>query len=191
MGSRSGSKQTRSCCRPPSLWRNKRGESYRRVRYLVRQCATDADATLMHTKRQRLHLGYHTHYVVDGGKKRIILNVLVTPAEVMENQPMRDLVWRTCFRWKLRPRHVTRDTKCGSEDNIVALETQHIRAYMALPALDERTEFFPPSRFRYEAERDVYICPAGKDLHWCRGQSTERQRRYRARAKDCNHCPLK
>ena len=24
-----------------------------------------------------------------------------------------------------------------------------------------------------------------------RGQSTERSRRYRARAKDCNHCPLK
>jgi hypothetical protein len=58
----------------------------------------------MHTKRQRLHLGYHTHYVVDGGKKRIILNVLVTPAEVMENQPMLDLLWRTQFRWKVRPR---------------------------------------------------------------------------------------
>ena len=137
------------------------------------------------------HLGYQTHYVVDGGKDRITLNVLVTPAEVMENQPMRDLVWRTCFRWKLRPRHVTGDTKYGTEDNIVALETQHIRAYVALPALDERTEFFPPSRFRYEAERDVYICPAGKELHWYRGQSTERQLRYRARARDCNHCPLK
>src|SRR5215472_1762653 len=35
------------------------------------------------------HLGYHTHYVVDGGKSRIILAALVTPSEVMENQPMR------------------------------------------------------------------------------------------------------
>ena len=50
-----------------------------------RVSTTDSDATLMHTKRQPLHLGYHTHYVVDGGKKRIILNVLVTPSEVMEN----------------------------------------------------------------------------------------------------------
>ena len=83
----------------------------------------------------------------------------------MENQPMRDLVFRTCFRWKLRPRHVTGDTKYGTEDNIVVLETQHIHAYVALPALEERTEFFPPSRLRYDAERHVYLCPAGKDLH--------------------------
>lgn len=37
----------------------------------------------------------YTHYVVDGGKKRIILNLLVTPSEMMENQPMLDLLWRT------------------------------------------------------------------------------------------------
>jgi len=29
-------------------------------------------------------LGYHDHYVVDGGKQRIILAALVTPADVME-----------------------------------------------------------------------------------------------------------
>jgi transposase len=40
---------------------------------------TDPDATLMLTKNGA-DLGYHTHYVVDGGKSRIILNVLVTPS---------------------------------------------------------------------------------------------------------------
>ena len=127
--------------------------------------------------------------VVDGGKARIILTVLVTPAEVMENQPMLDLIWRTRFRWKLWPRHVTGDTKYGTEENIVALETQHIRAYVPLPDSDHRTEFLSADRFRYEAERDVYLCPAGKALHFFPAHSTERSRRYRARAKDCNHCP--
>jgi hypothetical protein len=61
-----------------------------------------------------LDLGYHDHYVVDGGKARIILAALVTPAEVMENQPMLDLLWRVCFRWKLRPRQVTGDTTYGT-----------------------------------------------------------------------------
>ncbi len=37
----------------------------------------------------------------------------------------------------------------------------------------------------------MYVCPAGKELHFCQRQTTERSRRYRARAKDCNHCPLK
>jgi transposase len=151
---------------------------------------TDPDATLMQTKNGT-DLGYHTHYVVDGGKSRIILNVLVTPAEVMDNQPMLDLLWRTRFRWKLWPKQVTGDRKYGTEDNLVAIEDQGIRAYIPIPDLDHRTEFFSVDQFRYEAERDVYLCPAGKELRFDRPHSTERSLRYRARAKDCNHCPLK
>src|SRR5439155_2184640 len=44
---------------------------------------TDPDASLMLTKNGS-HLGYQTHYVVDGGKSRIILGVLVAPSEVSE-----------------------------------------------------------------------------------------------------------
>jgi transposase len=169
--------------------RNVTGRCYQRLAD-VQVSTTDSDATIM-LHKDGSHLGYQTHYVVDGGKARIIMNVLVTPAEVMENQPMLDLVFRTRFRWKLWPRQVTGDTKYGTEENIVALENQYIRAYVALPDNDHRTEFFSADRFRYDAERDVYICPAGKELRWDRPHSTERQLRYRARAKDCNHCPLK
>jgi transposase len=165
------------------------GRCYQRIADL-QVSTTDPDATMM-LHKDGSHLGYQTHYVVDGGKSRIILTVLVTPAEVMENQPMRDLIWRTRFRWKLWPRQVTGDSKYGTEENIVALETQHIRAYVALPDIDHRTEFFSADRFRYEAERDVYLCPAGKELHFAPWQSTERSRRYRAYARDCNPCPLK
>jgi hypothetical protein len=40
---------------------------------------TDPDATFMHHKDCGPRLGYQTHYLVDGGKARIILNALVTP----------------------------------------------------------------------------------------------------------------
>src|SRR5207248_3785093 len=69
--------------------------------------------------------------------------------------------------------------------------TQHIPAYVPLPDNDHRTPFFSSDRFHYEAERDVYICPAGKELHLDRPHSSERSLRYRAQAKDCNHRPLK
>ncbi len=46
---------------------------------------TDPDATIMPPKGDGRHVGYHTHYVADGGKARIILAALVTPSEVMEN----------------------------------------------------------------------------------------------------------
>ncbi len=165
------------------------GRCYQRIADL-RVSTTDPDATIM-LHKDGSHLGYQTHYVVDGGKSRIITNVLVTPAEVMENQPMLDMLWRTRFRWKLWPRQVTGDTKYGTEENIVAIENQHIRAYVALPDNDHRTKFFSSDRFRYEEERDIYICPAGKELRFDRPHSTERQLRYRARAKDCNHCSLR
>jgi transposase len=76
---------------------NSRG--YQRMAdYLV--STTDPDATLMETSKGA-DMGYRTHYVVDGGKARVILGVLVTPSEVMDNQPMHDLIFRTRFRWKL------------------------------------------------------------------------------------------
>ena len=68
---------------------------------------TDPDAALMQHKRGASRLGYHAHYVVDGGKARVILSVLVTPADVMENQPTLDLLWRTTFRWRTRTRRVS------------------------------------------------------------------------------------
>ena len=70
--------------------------SYQRMADL-RVSTTDPDATVMLTKHG-VDMGYHTHYVVDGGKARIILNVLVTPSEVMDNQPMLDLLWRVRIR---------------------------------------------------------------------------------------------
>jgi transposase len=52
---------------------------------------TDPDASPM-WDWGAIRLGYHDHYVVDGGKRRIILAALVTPADVMESQAMRDLL---------------------------------------------------------------------------------------------------
>ena len=100
---------------------------------------TDPDATPMRLKSGGLHLGYHTHYVVDGGKQRIILSTLVTPAEVMDNQPMLDLLWHTIFRWHVHPSQVIGDTKYGTIENIKAIEDAHIRAYIPLPDWERMT----------------------------------------------------
>jgi hypothetical protein len=56
----------------------------------MRISATDPDATPLRLKGGGTHLGYQTHYVVDGGTRRIIQGVLAAPGEVMEHQPMLD-----------------------------------------------------------------------------------------------------
>ncbi|HEV2660291.1 MAG TPA: IS1182 family transposase [Ktedonobacteraceae bacterium] len=165
-----------------------RGNYQRQADFQV--SATDPDATMMPMKNGA-HLGYQTHYLVDGGKSRIILACLVTPSEVMENQPALDLLWRACFRWKIRPRQFTGDTTYGSAENIMALEQQGIRAYVPLPDFDQRTGFFGQRAFRYDAERDVYLCPAEKELQVLPSGCTDQFIQYRGKPSVCNSCPLK
>jgi hypothetical protein len=152
---------------------------------------TDPDAALMAHKKGGLHFGYHDHYAVDGGKARIILEVLVTPADVMENQPFLDMLWRVCFRWQIRPDQVTGDTTYGTVENIVGVEDQNVRAYVPLPDFDQRTPFFGASRVTYDSERDEYRCPQDHALRRSHAKYTEGVVVYQAAAETCNACPLK
>jgi transposase len=165
--------------------------SYRRVADF-QMSTTDPDATLMRAKvGGPLQLGYHDHYLTDGGKARIILRVLVTASEVMENQVMLDLLWQSCFRWKLWPDQVAADTTYGTIENIVPIEDAGISALFPLPDWDKRTEYFGPSRFTYDPETDTYQCPNDQPLRRKTAKYTEGKIEYRARAKTCNACPLK
>jgi transposase len=178
-------------------WIAEEGRQQREVHGLYQRTSdfkvstTDPDATPMRLKGGGTHLGYHTHYVVDGGKARIILQVLVTPSEVMDNQPMRDLIFRTRFRWKLRPRFVTGDTKYGTIENIKALEDAGIRAYVPLPDWEERYEVWSASHFRYEPQADQYRCPQGQILQRVGVVNPDGRQLYRAPASICNDCPVK
>ena len=106
----------------------------------TRASRTDPDATPMRWSGSARKLGYQTHYVVDGGKARVVLSV-------SENRPMLDLLWRTAFRWKLRPHHVTGDGKYGTIENIKAVERSGIRAYLGLHEAGGRVGFCPKSAF--------------------------------------------
>ncbi len=178
-------------------WIAQEGRQQREVHGLYQRTAdfkvstTDPDATPMRLKGGGTHLGYHVHYVVDGGKARVILQALVTPSEVMDNQPMRDLIFRTRFRWKLHPRHVTGDTKYGPIQNIKAIEDAGIRAYVPLPDWEHKTPFYGPSKFSYDAVHDQYLCPQGQPLLPFRTEYQAEKVEYRADAAACNACPLK
>jgi hypothetical protein len=136
-------------------------------------------------------LGYHTHYVVDGGKARIILATLVTPASVMDNTPMLDLERWVRFRWSLLPDIAVGDAKYGTVANIVALEQDGLRAYLPTTDFRGRTPFYPAARFAYDAGRDLYICPQKQELPLKVRRKSEQVLVYIADAATCNACPVK
>jgi len=104
---------------------------------------------------------------------------------------MRDLLWRTRFRWKRRPQQVTGDTKYGTTENIRAVEDMGMRAYVPLPDWEKNSSYFGTSRFQYDAEHDHYVCPNGQVLRRTYTSDVEQRIQYRAQASSCRACPLK
>jgi transposase len=168
-----------------------RKPSYQRITD-ERISLTDSDASPMRPSGGgRAVLGYRDHYVVDGGKARIILAALVTPASIMDNTPMLDLVKCACSKWKIQPKQATGDAKYGTVPNIVGLEEMGIKAYLPVPDLSKRSRYFPPDIFTYEPEHDRYVCPEGQFLPlWVRRKS-EQVKVYKAKSEVCNRCPVK
>jgi transposase len=164
----------------------------------LRVSRTDPDATPMFTGEGEAKLGYQTHYVVDGGKARIILAALVTPSEVTENRPMLDLLWRSAFRWRLWPHHVSGDAKYGTAENVAAIEQANIRAFVALHRSGGKPNIFSREDFTYDPKEDVYLCPAGELLRPL-GKKKENGEEdhegkvttYRAKASYCKTCELR
>jgi transposase len=162
----------------------------------LRVSRTDPDATPMLIGEGEAKLGYQTHYVVDGGKARIILTALVTPSEVSENRPMLDLLWRSCFRWQIWPHHVTGDGKYGTAENVAAVEQANVRAFVSLHRSGGRPNIFGREDFTYDPKEDVYVCPAGELLRPLGKKKNEEEREekvttYRAMASSCKTCQLR
>jgi len=171
--------------------REVKGVWYRRTADFLAS-KTDPDSSPMKRRDSKgSHLGYYAHYVVDGGKARIILNALVTPFEVTENAPMLDLLWRSAFRWKIRPKQVTGDTAYGTTENIAAVERAGIRAYVPLTGAGKARPYFSKEEFAYDAEEDLYRCPAGEVLLPRTNNMTRRLTVYKTKAGTCEECELK
>jgi DDE family transposase len=75
-------------------------------------------------------LGYRDHYFVDGGKARVIVSALVTPASITDTTPMLDLLDWVRARWHLKPKLAVGDTRYGTVPDIVGLEERRIKAYL-------------------------------------------------------------
>ena len=88
------------------------------------------------------------------------------------------------------------DSKYCTIDNFLACYDMGIRAHMRdlrKCAVDRGAKrgIFTETHFRYDRKRDIYICPAGKDL---RPKSLHRDRGsidYAASRTDCEGCPLR
>ena len=104
---------------------------------------------------------------------------------------MLDLARWVRFRWHLQPRIAVGDAKYGTVTNIAGLEQDGIRPYLPTSDFSQRTPFYPLERFRYDTQRDLFICPQDHELPLYKRSYSEQEFVYRADQRVCNDCPVK
>jgi hypothetical protein len=105
--------------------------------------------------------------------------------------PFLDMLWRACFRWKLRPYSATGDATYGTLEIIRALEDNGVRAYLPVTDHEKKSPLVGRSKFRYNGENDQYICPNGTTLRYESNSYVLQIHIYRAEARNYTICPLK
>ena len=75
--------------------------------------------------------------------------------------------------------------------NIAGLEDAGIKAFVSIPDLRKRRQFYSSDVFEYDAEKDQYTCPQGKILPIVSRRKSEEVFVYRGKAEVCNACPTK
>ena len=144
---------------------------------------------------------YAANYLIDTDHG-VIVDVEATRAiRQAEVGAARTMLERTETRFGIKPASLTADSAYGSADSLAWLvKEKDIAPHIPVFDKSNRTDgTFSRADFAFDAERDRYTCPAGKELVQFRrtyaiprsGVTAEGTRLYRASKLDCDTCRLK
>jgi transposase len=141
---------------------------------------------------KRVQFGYGLNYMIDT-EHAVIVDVEATPArtydEVAATRTMIDRIEQT---FSMKPKRLTADTAYGTGKLLAWLLGKDIAPHIPVWERYERTDgMFSRADFTYDAERDVYLCPASRTLTTSGTVHDGRVRNYLSRPSDCCACKLK
>jgi transposase len=143
--------------------------------------------------RDAAFFAYADNYLIDV-EHGIIMDVEATrairQAEVGATETM---IERTEQRFGIKPEWLVADTAYGSAENLGWLvEEKNIAPHIPVIDKSKREDgTFSREDFRYDAERDCYVCPNGADLATNGRLRDDKAYAYLASTNDCRNCPLK
>ena len=137
---------------------------------------------------------YATNYLIDTDNA-VIVDVEASRAiRQAEVGAAKTMIERTQKRFFLRPDHLAADTAYGSAENLHWL-VEEKRITPHIPVIDKSARgdgSFSREHFAYDADHDIYICPADKTLRTTGTRVNDGDTfLYRAAKADCDTCPLK
>jgi len=153
--------------------------------------STDPDSTITNQNGVR-DLSYKVHRSVDD-RKEIITSCSVTTGAVNEAHVLEQTIAEHEGVVEKNVKTVVADSKYGTTENYCTLKEKGIKTHIKdLGATRARRgDVFGKDRFAYVAERDVYICPAGKELQRRSWNRKRQWTKYRIDKDQCASCELK
>ena len=114
---------------------------------------------------KRVQFGYGLNYMVDV-EHAVIVDVEATPARTYEEvAATKTMIDRTETAFSLKPKRLTADTAYGTGKLLAWLLDKDITPHIPVWERYERTDgMFSRRDFTYDAARDCYICPNGRQL---------------------------
>ncbi len=149
---------------------------------------TDPDVSVVSRPSIGKGLFYKQHFTVDSS--RVITAVRVTPAAVEDYTQVVELL----NRQPIVPKRFCADSHYGVPEVYGELKRREI-----LPTIPRRSSYtqkpwpghLPVSAFRYDPERDAYLCPQNKPLRRAAFEAKWQRYHYRPRHSDCQGCPIR
>ncbi|MBT5033930.1 MAG: IS1182 family transposase [Rhodospirillaceae bacterium] len=154
---------------------------------------TDPTAAWTRRGRNKVMFGYSLNYLIDM-ENAVIVDVEATPTRISkEVDATETMIERTEERFGLKPDHIAGDVAYGTGKMLGWLVKRDIDPHV--PVWD-RTQVaadgkFIRADFDYDKERDLYICPGGKELKTSGMVHDGTTLKYIAKRSDCGQCSLK
>jgi transposase len=142
---------------------------------------------------KRVQFGYGLNYLIDVGPGAVIVDVEATPArtydEVAATKPM---IERTEKIFGLKPKRLTADAAYGTGRFLAWIVGNGITPHIPVRDFSQRDDgTFSRSDFKFDKDRNRYVCPVGKLLKTTGRIISGYVLRYTASTYDCGPCPLK
>jgi transposase len=156
-------------------------------------CVTDPDSAVVRHGPLPARPRYKHHRAVDGACG-VIVAVASTSGDVAENRELFELVDQAEANPGIEVATVVGDCQYGTNDNFRECAERGIESHLG--DLSEKARkrdrgIFRPEQFVYDAEREVYVCPAGQDLKRRHHKWKRRADYYGCNPSLCQACALK
>ena len=151
---------------------------------------TDPESGILNRPGKPGGFHYLNHQSVDG-KNGIITDVYVTAANINDFEPYVGRIKYQKEKYGLEIKEVGIDKGYDYTEVHKELYDMSIQTYTPIQDTEKATKdkVYGPSDFKYDDDKNAFICPAGRELKYSSISKSNMAKVYRASQKHCKNCP--